>query len=162
MLHIIWRNVFSRFQNFCGRFTGSLNRRFRKSVFSCDFHRLTSFVPFLYYVTDDLSIEGFYRAWVVLRLDDWRLCRVLKSLLLTLFLHSRFSFLHTRSIRLYLTKMREVISIHVGQAGVQMGNSCWELYCMEHGITPDGTVSIYSYFANKYLKIPVNQLINRF
>ena len=101
-------------------------------------------ISFLVYVTDDLSIEeieGFYRAWVVLRLDDWRLCRVLKSLLLTLFLHSRFSFLHTRLIRLYLTKMREVISIHVGQAGVQMGNSCWELYCMEHGITPDGTVS---------------------
>lgn len=34
--------------------------------------------------------------------------------------------------------MREVISVHVGQAGVQIGNSCWELYCMEHGITPDG------------------------
>jgi len=36
--------------------------------------------------------------------------------------------------------MREVISIHVGQAGVQMGNSCWELYCLEHGITPDGVI----------------------
>jgi tubulin alpha len=35
-------------------------------------------------------------------------------------------------------KMREVISVHVGQAGVQMGNACWELYCMEHGIQPDG------------------------
>ena len=34
--------------------------------------------------------------------------------------------------------MREVISIHVGQAGVQLGNACWELYCLEHGITPDG------------------------
>ena len=34
--------------------------------------------------------------------------------------------------------MREVISIHVGQAGVQMGNSAWELYCLEHGIQPDG------------------------
>ena len=34
--------------------------------------------------------------------------------------------------------MREVLSIHVGQAGVQMGNSCWELYCLEHGIQPDG------------------------
>ncbi|MES1910651.1 MAG: Tubulin alpha-3 chain, variant 2 [Cercozoa sp. M6MM] len=33
---------------------------------------------------------------------------------------------------------REIISIHVGQAGVQVGNSCWELYCLEHGITPDG------------------------
>nr|CAD7448072.1 unnamed protein product [Timema bartmani] len=34
--------------------------------------------------------------------------------------------------------MRECISIHVGQAGVQIGNACWELYCLEHGIQPDG------------------------
>jgi tubulin alpha len=34
--------------------------------------------------------------------------------------------------------MREVISLHVGQAGVQIGNACWELYCLEHGIQPDG------------------------
>ena len=32
--------------------------------------------------------------------------------------------------------MRECISVHVGQAGGQMGNACWELYCMEHGIQP--------------------------
>ncbi|GAB5576011.1 tubulin alpha-1B chain [Prionailurus iriomotensis] len=25
-----------------------------------------------------------------------------------------------------------------GQAGVQIGNACWELYCLEHGIQPDG------------------------
>jgi len=30
--------------------------------------------------------------------------------------------------------MREVISIHIGQAGIQTGNACWELYCLEHGI----------------------------
>ncbi|KAK6048481.1 hypothetical protein COOONC_14014, partial [Cooperia oncophora] len=36
------------------------------------------------------------------------------------------------------SRSREVISIHVGQAGVQMGNACWELYCLEHGIQPDG------------------------
>ncbi|XP_056105959.1 tubulin alpha-8 chain-like [Rhinichthys klamathensis goyatoka] len=36
--------------------------------------------------------------------------------------------------------MRECISIHIGQAGVQMGNSCWELYCLEHGFQPDGTI----------------------
>jgi tubulin alpha len=35
---------------------------------------------------------------------------------------------------------REIISIHIGQAGVQTGNSCWELYCLEHGIQPDGRV----------------------
>ena len=39
-----------------------------------------------------------------------------------------------------LKKQRECISIHIGQAGVQMGNSCWELYCLEHGIQPDGTM----------------------
>nr|XP_013806820.1 PREDICTED: tubulin alpha chain-like [Apteryx mantelli mantelli] len=36
--------------------------------------------------------------------------------------------------------MRECISIHIGQAGVQMGNACWELYCLEHGIQADGTI----------------------
>lgn len=36
---------------------------------------------------------------------------------------------------------RETISVHIGQAGVQMGNTTWELYCLEHGIQPDGTVS---------------------
>jgi tubulin alpha len=34
--------------------------------------------------------------------------------------------------------MRECISVHIGQAGVQIGNACWELYCLEHGIQPDG------------------------
>uniref|UniRef100_UPI00358EFB62 tubulin alpha-1A chain-like n=1 Tax=Myxine glutinosa TaxID=7769 RepID=UPI00358EFB62 len=33
---------------------------------------------------------------------------------------------------------RERLSVHVGQAGVQIGNACWELYCLEHGIQPDG------------------------
>ena len=37
--------------------------------------------------------------------------------------------------------MRECISLHVGQAGVQIGNACWELYCLEHGIQPDGILS---------------------
>nr|P33626.1 RecName: Full=Tubulin alpha-4 chain; AltName: Full=Alpha-4-tubulin [Zea mays] len=34
--------------------------------------------------------------------------------------------------------MRECISIHIGQAGIQVGNACWELYCLEHGIQADG------------------------
>lgn len=33
---------------------------------------------------------------------------------------------------------REVLSVHIGQGGVQIGNACWELYCLEHGIQPDG------------------------
>lgn len=35
--------------------------------------------------------------------------------------------------------MRECVSIHIGQAGCQIGNACWELFCLEHGILPDGT-----------------------
>ena len=34
--------------------------------------------------------------------------------------------------------MRECITIHIGQAGIQSGNACWELFCLEHGIQPDG------------------------
>merc|ERR1711959_390568 len=30
------------------------------------------------------------------------------------------------------------IPIHMGQAGIQIGNACWELFCLEHGIQPDG------------------------
>ncbi|KAF7332060.1 Tubulin alpha chain [Mycena kentingensis (nom. inval.)] len=37
--------------------------------------------------------------------------------------------------------MREVISVHVGQAGVQIGNACWELYTLEHGLSPDGRIA---------------------
>jgi tubulin alpha len=32
----------------------------------------------------------------------------------------------------------EVCHIHIGQAGTQLGNSAWELYLLEHGLTPDG------------------------
>ncbi|POW13661.1 hypothetical protein PSTT_03564 [Puccinia striiformis] len=37
--------------------------------------------------------------------------------------------------------MREVISLHVGQAGCQVGNACWELYTIEHGLSPDGRIT---------------------
>jgi tubulin alpha len=33
---------------------------------------------------------------------------------------------------------RECLSIHIGQCGIQLGESCWELYCLEHEIHPDG------------------------
>ena len=36
--------------------------------------------------------------------------------------------------------MREVICINIGQAGVQLGNASWELFCLEHGIQPNGTM----------------------
>jgi len=34
---------------------------------------------------------------------------------------------------------REVISVSVGQCGIQMGNAVWTQYCAEHTINPDGT-----------------------
>ena len=37
--------------------------------------------------------------------------------------------------------MEEVITIHVGQAGCQSGNSMWELLCLEHDITPAGDMT---------------------
>ncbi|XP_053572212.1 tubulin alpha-8 chain [Bombina bombina] len=36
---------------------------------------------------------------------------------------------------------RECISVHIGQAGLQIGSACWELFCYEHGIQPDGTLA---------------------
>ncbi|XP_011298159.1 tubulin alpha chain isoform X1 [Fopius arisanus] len=32
----------------------------------------------------------------------------------------------------------QVVTIFIGQAGVQVANACWELFCLEHGITSDG------------------------
>ena len=49
-----------------------------------------------------------------------------------------FSFVKIFVFTISLYLQRECISIHVGQAGVQMGNACWDLYCLEHGIQPDG------------------------
>lgn len=36
-------------------------------------------------------------------------------------------------------KKREIISLHIGQAGIQMGESMWELLGLEHGVNQDGT-----------------------
>ncbi|XP_037922413.1 tubulin alpha-4A chain isoform X2 [Hermetia illucens] len=33
---------------------------------------------------------------------------------------------------------KALVQLHIGQAGVQMANACWELYCLEHGITSHG------------------------
>jgi len=34
---------------------------------------------------------------------------------------------------------REVLTVNVGQAGIQLGNAVWQQYCAEHSIKPDGT-----------------------
>ncbi|MCP9258704.1 Tubulin alpha-1 chain [Dirofilaria immitis] len=51
---------------------------------------------------------------------------------------------------------RECISIHIGQAGAQIGNACWELYCLEHNIGKDGKV------ANEERQKTENQSITTF
>ena len=45
---------------------------------------------------------------------------------------------------MFISFQRECISVHIGQAGCQIGNACWELYCVEHGIQPDGRMPEYS------------------
>lgn len=37
-----------------------------------------------------------------------------------------------------MSTIREVLTVFVGQAGTQISNACWELFCLEHGIEPDG------------------------
>ncbi|OBT47880.1 tubulin alpha-2 chain [Pseudogymnoascus sp. WSF 3629] len=34
--------------------------------------------------------------------------------------------------------LSKICHIHIGQAGVQLGNAAWELYLLEHGLLPDG------------------------
>ncbi|PRP82678.1 alpha-tubulin [Planoprotostelium fungivorum] len=36
--------------------------------------------------------------------------------------------------------MGEVISIHLGQAGAQIGDNCWELFCLEHDVDSEGSI----------------------
>jgi len=45
---------------------------------------------------------------------------------------------------------REVISICVGQAGIQLGNAVWEQYSTEHKIEPDGTQKTENKATNPY------------
>lgn len=55
-----------------------------------------------------------------------------------------------------MDRLGEIITIFIGQAGTQVGNACWELFCLEHGLLPNGYVrpgyrmqdaSLYSFFA---------------
>ena len=39
------------------------------------------------------------------------------------------------------TQMKAADHIHVGQAGCQIGNVCWALFCLEHDIQAAGQMS---------------------
>jgi tubulin alpha len=36
--------------------------------------------------------------------------------------------------------MREIISVHIGQAGVNIGHKAWEIFGQDHGIGQDGVL----------------------
>jgi len=38
-----------------------------------------------------------------------------------------------------MPNVKECVTVHIGQAGVQTGMQTWELFTQEHGIQPDGT-----------------------
>lgn len=54
--------------------------------------------------------------------------------------------------------MRECISVHIGQAGIQVGNACWELYCLEHGIQVSLFVLIQIYIIRFSMSMYVTSL----
>ena len=84
-------------------------------------HRKKRAEPIHLFCFQHISLTG-------LRLDKRFACILhLHYLTLLYYLHTVFFFFLE-------AKMRECISIHIGQAGIQVGNACWELYCLEHGI----------------------------
>jgi len=59
---------------------------------------------------------------------------------------------------------REVLSISVGQCGIQLGNAVWAQYCAEHNINPDGTLSAETkdmYFTTFYEESGAGQFVPR-
>ena len=74
-------------------------------------------------------------------------------------------------LTVWYSQSTKALCIHIGQAGVQIGNACWELFCLEHGIQPDGQVPytyvyvcvcmymyiyIYIYMLYKYIHISLS------
>ena len=49
--------------------------------------------------------------------------------------------------------MGEIIHLHIGQCGVQLGSAFWEQFALEHGIEPDGTLSATQSFQNSENKL---------
>jgi len=59
---------------------------------------------------------------------------------------------------------REVLTINVGQAGIQLGNAVWTQYCNEHKIKNDGTLEddeIDKYFTTFYEETGTGQYVPR-
>ena len=62
---------------------------------------------------------------------------------------------------------REVICINVGQAGVQLSNAAWELFCVEHGIEANGLLkeclmdNENESFRTFFQEVPTGQFVPR-
>jgi len=59
---------------------------------------------------------------------------------------------------------REVLTVNVGQAGIQLGNAVWTQYCAEHGIKCDGTLKDEEndkYFTTFYEETGTGQYVPR-
>jgi len=59
----------------------------------------------------------------------------------------------------------EIVTIYVGQAGTQVSTACWELFCLEHGIEPNGFLypkyrppdnSYFAFYAPSQVNLAVN------
>lgn len=84
--------------------------------------------------------EAGWKGWNVLSVWQWESSRCSDVQFSTNYMWHKYG---TRSVPVsflvaILWFQRECISVHIGQAGIQIGNACWELYCLEHGIQPDG------------------------
>ncbi|CAK5080137.1 unnamed protein product [Meloidogyne enterolobii] len=62
-----------------------------------------------------------------------------------------------RSILGYLSDMRELITIQVGQCGNQIGSKFWEVISDEHGIQPDGSYNGDSHLQLEKIDVYYNE-----
>ena len=100
------------------------------------------------YEDENVSKYEMTNCWLVrsmFKFSNWVYILPSPTFLLSLSLTGWGGSFSVVDVSLHVTRghdpdMRECLSIHIGQAGVQIGNSCWELYCLEHGIAPDGVM----------------------
>uniref|UniRef100_A0A1I8HCU4 Tubulin domain-containing protein n=1 Tax=Macrostomum lignano TaxID=282301 RepID=A0A1I8HCU4_9PLAT len=56
----------------------------------------------------------------------------------------------------------QTVSVHIGQAGCQLGHAVWELYCLEHGVQADGRAGPWKACARETAESAFSRNGNRF
>ncbi|PAA68340.1 hypothetical protein BOX15_Mlig020438g1 [Macrostomum lignano] len=56
----------------------------------------------------------------------------------------------------------KTVSVHIGQAGCQLGHAVWELYCLEHGVQADGRAGPWKACARETAESAFSRNGNRF